>query len=215
MTDTQQQVPSIDHVWTEEPNAIKLRTDKQLLRMGEVKTYEKSESPVDSPLATLLLTIDGILSVDIETYGIKVLLDEDSDWDQLGKIAEQIFKDFLASGAPTMTMQQDESSKKKFKFGFRQVEGRPREEQMEIVRELFEKEINPSVAAHGGHFTLIDIQDNRIFVELGGGCQGCGMAKVTLKQGVETRLREVLPEMEALIDTTDHASGNNPYYKPE
>lgn len=215
MTDTQQQVPSIDHVWTEEPNAIKLRTDKQLLRMGEVKTYEKSESPVDSPLATLLLTIDGILSVDIETYGIKVLLDEDSDWDQLGKIAEQIFKDFLASGEPTMTMQQDESSKKKFKFGFRQVEGRPREEQMEIVRELFEKEINPSVAAHGGHFTLIDIQDNRIFVELGGGCQGCGMAKVTLKQGVETRLREVLPEMEALIDTTDHASGNNPYYKPE
>ena len=102
---------------------------------------------------------------------------------------------------------------KKYSFGFREVESRPRDEQMRIVQKLFEEEVNPAVASHGGFFTLRDIQDNTVYVELGGGCQGCGMANVTLKQGVEQRLREVLPEMVALIDQTDHASGSNPYFQ--
>jgi len=101
----------------------------------------------------------------------------------------------------------------KYNFGFKEVKGRPREELIPMVKELFEKEINPAVSAHGGFFTLIDIKDNNVYVQLGGGCQGCGMASVTLKQGVESRLREVMPEMIALIDTTDHASGTNPYYR--
>ncbi len=103
---------------------------------------------------------------------------------------------------------------KKFKFGFKQIADRSREEQMKVVQDFFENEVNPSIASHGGYFILIDIQDNNVYVELGGGCQGCGMANVTLKQGVEQRLRDILPEMEALIDTTDHASGTNPYYQP-
>lgn len=101
----------------------------------------------------------------------------------------------------------------KFNFGFREVSGRPREEQMALVENFFEKEVNPSIASHGGHFTLLDIKDNDVYVELGGGCQGCSMANVTLRQGVEERLRQILPEMHTLIDTTDHASGSNPYYQ--
>ncbi len=85
---------------------------------------------------------------------------------------------------------------------------------MEIVKNLLDQEINPAVAAHGGFFTLLDVKDNNVYVQLGGGCQGCGMADVTLKQGVEQRMREVLPEMASLIDTTDHAAGSNPYYSP-
>ena len=102
----------------------------------------------------------------------------------------------------------------KYNFGFKKVDSRPREEQMRIVQDFFENEVNPAIASHGGFFTLLDIQDNKVYVELGGGCQGCGMATQTLRQGVEGRLREVLPEMAALIDQTDHAAGNNPYYQP-
>jgi len=102
----------------------------------------------------------------------------------------------------------------KFSFGFKQIQTRPREEQMRIVKRLFEEEVNPAIASHGGSFTLVDIKDNDVYVQMGGGCQGCGMAKVTLRQGVEQRLREVLPEMGALIDQTDHNSGNNPYFQP-
>lgn len=90
----------------------------------------------------------------------------------------------------------------------------PKEVQMEVIQNLLEFEINPKVAAHGGFFTLLDVKDNNVYVELGGGCQGCGMADVTLRQGVEQRMKEVFPDMIALIDNTDHAGGDNPYYQP-
>ena len=101
----------------------------------------------------------------------------------------------------------------KFNFGFKEVSGRPREEQMKVVKDFFDNEVNPAIASHGGFFTLLDIQDNNVYVELGGGCQGCSMANVTLRQGVEERLKEVMPEMAALIDSTDHAAGTNPFYQ--
>ncbi|MDH4121378.1 MAG: NifU family protein [Deltaproteobacteria bacterium] len=102
----------------------------------------------------------------------------------------------------------------KFSFGFQVVPpgGRPAEVQADIVRNLLEKEINPSVAGHGGFFTLVKVEDNNVYVSLGGGCQGCGMANVTLKQGLEKRLRQVLPELNQVVDVTDHAAGTQPYY---
>ena len=78
---------------------------------------------------------------------------------------------------------------------------------------FLDDDINPAVAAHGGSVTLIDIQDRVAFVQMGGGCQGCGMVDVTLKQGIEARMREVIPEIEELVDTTDHRGGTNPYYQ--
>ncbi len=90
----------------------------------------------------------------------------------------------------------------------------PPEVQKEVIQNLLDFEINPRVSAHGGFFTLMEVTDNNVYVELGGGCQGCGMADVTLRQGVEQRMREVFPDMLALIDNTDHADGENPYYSP-
>lgn len=90
----------------------------------------------------------------------------------------------------------------------------PKEVKMEAIQNLLEFEINPMVAAHGGHFSLIDVDGNKVYVELGGGCQGCGMVDVTLRQGVEKRMREVFPDLEDLIDTTDHQDGENPYFQP-
>ncbi len=79
---------------------------------------------------------------------------------------------------------------------------------------LLEEEINPAVAAHGGHVQLIDVKDSVAYVQLGGGCQGCGMVDVTLRQGIETRMKEVTPELQELVDVTDHRGGTNPYYQP-
>ena len=81
------------------------------------------------------------------------------------------------------------------------------------VQEIIDNEINPSVAAHGGYISLLDVQDTRVFLHMGGGCQGCGMAAQTLKHGVETTLRRQIPEISEILDTTDHASGSNPYYQ--
>ena len=83
----------------------------------------------------------------------------------------------------------------------------------QAIQQLIEERINPAVAAHGGHIDLLDVTDDSIYIHMGGGCQGCGMANVTLKHGIEGMIQEHFPEIKNIVDTTDHASGTNPYYE--
>lgn len=82
------------------------------------------------------------------------------------------------------------------------------------VSKLLDEQINPAVAAHGGHISLIDLKGDTAYIRLEGGCQGCGMADVTLKQGVETAIKQAVPTITTVLDVTDHAGGNNPYFQP-
>lgn len=82
------------------------------------------------------------------------------------------------------------------------------------LRYVIDSEINPQLASHGGRVTLLEVDaDGRALVQFGGGCHGCGMADVTLKKGVEKTLRDRVPEVTAVIDATDHATGDNPFYR--
>jgi Fe/S biogenesis protein NfuA len=83
----------------------------------------------------------------------------------------------------------------------------------EKIRRLLDTEINPAVAAHGGRVELAGVEDRVVYLSFGGGCHGCGLVDVTHKQGIETRLKELLPEIEQVVDTTDHAAGANPFYR--
>ena len=80
------------------------------------------------------------------------------------------------------------------------------------VQRVIDDQINPGVQTHGGHVTLLEVKEGVAYVELGGGCQGCGMVDVTHKQGIERMHKEQIPEIESVYDTTDHASGQNPYF---
>jgi Fe/S biogenesis protein NfuA len=82
------------------------------------------------------------------------------------------------------------------------------------VQRILDDEINPNIANHGGWVQLLDVRSGTAYVQMGGGCQGCGMASVTLKQGVEVAIKRAVPEIVAVLDTTDHASGTNPFYQP-
>jgi len=82
------------------------------------------------------------------------------------------------------------------------------------VQKLFDERINPSVATHGGHIALVDVQGDTVYIRLEGGCQGCGMADVTLKQGVEVEIKDTVPSIAHVRDVTDHDGGANPYYQP-
>ena len=84
----------------------------------------------------------------------------------------------------------------------------------QVIYDLLDDSVNPAVAAHGGHIALVDVKDDTAYIRLEGGCQGCGMADVTLKQGVETSIKQAVPSIVAVLDTTDHAGGENPYYQP-
>ncbi|TVS13034.1 MAG: Fe-S biogenesis protein NfuA [Wenzhouxiangella sp.] len=94
--------------------------------------------------------------------------------------------------------------------GERPADGAPLSERVDWV---LEARINPMVASHGGQVSLVQITDeNDVVLKFGGGCQGCGMVDVTLKQGIETTMKQEIPEIRNVVDSTDHSSGTNPYY---
>ncbi|RMF87975.1 MAG: iron-sulfur cluster assembly accessory protein [Nitrospirae bacterium] len=84
----------------------------------------------------------------------------------------------------------------------------------EKVQRIIDTQINPGIAGHGGFIQLVGLEGETAYVRMGGGCQGCGMAKVTLSQGVVKAIVDQVPEIERVVDITDHASGTNPYYQP-
>jgi Fe/S biogenesis protein NfuA len=82
------------------------------------------------------------------------------------------------------------------------------------VAEIIGKQINPGVATHGGEIVLVDVKDDVVYVRMTGGCQGCGLAGVTLRQGIEKQLREQVPTIKEVVDVTHHDQGVNPFYAP-
>lgn len=82
------------------------------------------------------------------------------------------------------------------------------------VQDVLDRQVNPGVASHGGHVALVNVEGDAAYIRLGGGCQGCGAADVTLRQGIEGAILSAVPELKRVLDATDHAAGTNPYYAP-
>lgn len=81
------------------------------------------------------------------------------------------------------------------------------------VQDIVEHQVNPAIASHGGRAELVAVEEPVAYVRLSGGCQGCGMASVTLHQGIEVAIRDNIPEIQQVVDVTDHASGDSPYFE--
>jgi len=82
----------------------------------------------------------------------------------------------------------------------------------EKVTQLIDEAINPGLAAHGGFTTLVGVEDTKVFLSMGGGCQGCSLSAATMVQGIQTAIKEALPEVTEVVDATDHSAGENPFY---
>ncbi len=91
------------------------------------------------------------------------------------------------------------------------TDGEPQGDLADRVRAVLDAQVNPAIAGHGGMISLVDVQDTEIFVRMSGGCQGCALSRITLRQGVERMLRQAVPELTAVHDVTDHDSGMNPF----
>jgi len=81
------------------------------------------------------------------------------------------------------------------------------------IQQVLDDRVNPGLAGHGGNVALMDIQDQKVILQFGGGCQGCGMVDTTLKDGVAVTLQQAIPEITEVVDITDHEAGENPYYQ--
>jgi Fe-S cluster biogenesis protein NfuA len=152
-----------------------------------------------SPLAEALFAIPQVSEVLVSGHTITVTKADTAPWQMAGKAVGTAIRAVLEQGgelfapAPSSDPGADDRLYDK-------------------VSMIFDQRINPMVAGHGGRVDLIDVQEGVVMLRLMGGCQGCGMADVTLKQGIETTLRQVAPEVRGIVDVTDHTSGANPYF---
>jgi Fe/S biogenesis protein NfuA len=81
------------------------------------------------------------------------------------------------------------------------------------VQTVLNERVNPALASHGGFVSLVDVKENKAYVAMGGGCQGCGLASVTLNEGIIVMIKDAVPEIAEVVDVTNHAMGKNPFYK--
>ncbi len=162
------------------------------------RRFASPESAVGSPLAEALFAIGGVSEVLVSGGTVTVTKDGPATWQVTGKAVGAAIRAVLASGVPPVAAAAPAASADDEALYTR-------------VADLFEAEINPAVAQHGGFVDLLDVQDGVVMLRMGGGCQGCGMADVTLRQGIEKALRQRVPEIAGIVDVTDHSAGSNPY----
>ena len=182
-----------------DPETCTFAVDRPVLPGGSAY-FADGDRAADSPLAEKLLSLEGVESILVQENQVTVNAQPQNNWMPLAKEVGAAIRSALQSDEPPISDSINDSIP-------------PAEEISKKIRELFEKEINPAIASHGGFVELLDVKGNEVFIRLGGGCQGCGMANVTLKNGIEKAIRAAVPEVGAIMDSTDHASGRNPYYQ--
>ncbi len=186
---------------TANPARMRFLPGQTLLSAGTAGFLDK-ESSAQSPLAQRLFEIEGIASVYLEPQAISLTKTDDVEWPMLKPVILGAIMEHFAAGEPAI---HDEGQPLP-KPGLDTEEGK-------AIQSLLEQRINPQVASHGGRISLVDVQDDTAYIRLEGGCQGCGMADVTLKQGVAKEIQALVSTITKVLDVTDHAGGTNPYFQ--
>lgn len=152
-------------------------------------------------LAERLICIPGVAKIQVIGHLLVVTKTFDKQWEQLATEIESVVTAYLVS---------DEALTAEDIHDQMMLIGRSTKEK---VQYLIDTQINPGVAEHGGFVRVVDVNDDIVYLRMGGGCQGCGAADFTLKQGIETIIKRGVPEIHQIIDVTNHSAGVNPYYK--
>ena len=170
---------------------------------GGVRRFTGAGEAKGSPLAEAIFAIPGVGVSELIVSGniVTVVKESPSPWQAVGKAVGAAIRSAVTADGPPVAA----SPKPPSEVGDDAL--------YEQVARVFEEQVNPMVARHGGHVELIDVQDAVVMLRMGGGCQGCGMADVTLRQGIEGMLAQHIPEVRGIVDITDHTSGANPYFQ--
>ncbi|MCI0405247.1 MAG: NifU family protein [candidate division Zixibacteria bacterium] len=186
------------HLDPYQPNVCRFEVDRPVYAEGSAYFDDRGKAS-ESPLAEKLFALDGIEAMRIT--GNEVILTQSGweEWKSLAPKVGEVIRAHLRSGVPAVSSE----------FVARRL---PDEAVKTKIQVVFDSLINPAIANHGGYVRLIDVKDSRVFLEMGGGCQGCAMSMATLRYGIETAIRHEVPTVADILDVTDHASGTNPYY---
>lgn len=175
--------------FTPNPNTLKYAVNRTLMARG-VATFTRVEDAEGvSPLATKLLKEEGICGVMLGRDFVTVTKSEEGDWDRVHKSASHLIETHLTSGEPVIHVQAHEASG--HKGGNSEVEAK--------ICEILDRDIRPAVAMDGGDITFDRFEDGVVYLFLQGSCSGCPSSTMTLKMGIETRLREAIPEVREVV----------------
>jgi NFU1 iron-sulfur cluster scaffold homolog, mitochondrial len=174
---------------------------------GGVRRFANADEATGSPLAQAIFAIPGLGASELIVSGniITVVKNSSAPWQAMGRSVGTAIRTALAAGVPAVS-----AAPKPAAAAGSAVDD---DTLFEQVAKLFDQQVNPMVARHGGRVELIDVQDAVVMLRMGGGCQGCGMADVTLRQGIEGMLAQFVPAVRGIVDITDHHSGANPYFQ--
>jgi Fe-S cluster biogenesis protein NfuA len=177
-------------------------TVSTIVQAGGPFFFADTVQAASAPLAATLFELQGVASVLIADNTVTVSKSADTSWQNLkaaigAAIRSQLLSDLPAVLATTIAQQ---------------AQGRSSEVVREIVQDILDREINRSIASHGGAISIVDFRDGQLYVRMSGGCQGCASSEATLKQGFEVMVKRAAPEITEIIDVTDHQSGQKPYY---
>jgi Fe-S cluster biogenesis protein NfuA len=175
----------------------------QPVHAGGVRRFASATEAAGSPLAAAIFAIPaaGVAEVIVSGNLVTVVKRGPTPWTAIGKSVGAAIRATLAASASAVAPRESAAGA-----------STDDDSLYERVAQLFQTQVNPMVARHGGAVELIDVQDGVVMLRMGGGCQGCGMADVTLRQGIEAMLRQHAPEVKGLVDVTDHSAGSNPYF---
>jgi Fe-S cluster biogenesis protein NfuA len=179
----------------------------QPLHAAGVRRFASADEAKGSPLAEAIFAIPagGVTEVIVSGNIVTVVKDNPAPWQAVGRAVGNAIRSTLAADVPAVAPARKPTS------------GDPSAVNDDVLYEqvakVFDEQVNPMVARHGGHVELIDVQDAVVMLRMGGGCQGCGMADVTLRQGIEGMLAQLVPAVRGIVDITDHTTGANPYFQ--
>jgi Fe-S cluster biogenesis protein NfuA len=174
---------------------------------GGVRRFTAADEAQGSPLAEAIFAIPGLAVQELIVSGnlVTVVKQSTAPWQAVGRAVGVAIRAALAAGGQAVAPARKPAAGDGPAVTDDQL--------YEQVAKVFDEQVNPMVARHGGRVELIDVQEGVVMLRMGGGCQGCGMADVTLRQGIEGMLAQHIPEVRGIVDITDHTSGANPYFQ--
>ena len=184
-----------------DPDTCKF-TVSTLVQAGGPFFFANSAQVARAPLAEKLFELGGVATVLIADNTVTVSKSADTTWQTLKATIGAAIRAQLLSGSPAVLATAVAA----------QAQGRSNEILREIVQDILDREVNRSIASHGGEISIIDLREGQLYVRMSGGCQGCASSEATLKQGFEVMVKRAAPEITEIIDVTDHQSGQKPYY---
>jgi len=165
--------------------------------------FDNKERAGGSPLVERLFVLPGVAHVLVTENVVTVGKEPSTEWLGLKSAIGTAIRMQLLTGVPAIL----ETPRNAVTGGRTDAEVRT------VVQELLDREVNRSIAGHGGQISIVDVRDGNLFIAMGGGCQGCAASQVTLRQGFEVMVRRVAPEIADIVDTTDHTAGKKPFYQ--